>query len=531
MPGLVAPLSTGIASCASGTAEFYIAGTTTPLLAYTIDPTIGDYVAMGTIAPLDSEGSVEAYVKDQADVVVRDSDGVEKRRFRVVSRSESLLAESPSFTGLLNGTQLPNGQVDLATILDRWRTSAGTTDWKIRRQALDAIQGSNNPFFDVTAYGAAGDGTTDDYAAITAAIAAAVASGGGIVFFPPGTYLHTTAIAVTSPLVSFLGVSPGTSIIKTSLASGFSFVVNPGVSTVTGQYIRDLGFTAAANTGGLQVVASPRFMIDNVSIVNMGLNTGATPVCIDLQTRVNIRNLSIDNSTGSATPGFVWFNTGSDGTVVDGFTGVTPAAMASPPFRGVAPDIKINNWAMSGAGLSAGIGALGIINLTVNTATRYTITNGKAATSGCPMIYTDQAAISFVESNNHMTGAATTFGYVRTTVNPTGNYRVLSRTGRHAVATSNSYSPDMDYEMHEITITAAVTIGAPASGSIFTPFPGSASRLIFTIYNSTAGNLNVTWNAIYSSNVTTVNAGLRCKIEFVYDSLTSNWRQMGMSNF
>lgn len=42
--------------------------------------------------------------------------------------------------------------------------------------------------YDVTAYGATGDGTTDDRASVQAAIDAAGAAGGGIVYFPPGTY-------------------------------------------------------------------------------------------------------------------------------------------------------------------------------------------------------------------------------------------------------------------------------------------------------------------------------------------------------
>ena len=38
-------------------------------------------------------------------------------------------------------------------------------------------------------YGATGDGTTDDRAAVQSAIDAAVAMGGGTVFFPPGSYV------------------------------------------------------------------------------------------------------------------------------------------------------------------------------------------------------------------------------------------------------------------------------------------------------------------------------------------------------
>lgn len=45
------------------------------------------------------------------------------------------------------------------------------------------------PTYDVTTYGAAGDGQTDDTIAIKNAMQAAGENGGGIVFFPPGTYM------------------------------------------------------------------------------------------------------------------------------------------------------------------------------------------------------------------------------------------------------------------------------------------------------------------------------------------------------
>ena len=62
--------------------------------------------------------------------------------------------------------------------------------------------GSSLGWFNVTdpAYGAAGDGTTDDTAAINAAIAAVNANGRGVLYFPTGTYLVTAGLtAITVP--------------------------------------------------------------------------------------------------------------------------------------------------------------------------------------------------------------------------------------------------------------------------------------------------------------------------------------------
>ena len=51
----------------------------------------------------------------------------------------------------------------------------------------------------VREHGAAGDGTTDDHAAIAGAIAAADAAGGGTVFFPAGVYAVSAPLGVDDP--------------------------------------------------------------------------------------------------------------------------------------------------------------------------------------------------------------------------------------------------------------------------------------------------------------------------------------------
>jgi hypothetical protein len=57
------------------------------------------------------------------------------------------------------------------------------------------------PFaFDIRSFGAVGDGTTDDSAAVQAAVQAAIAAGGGTVYVPTGAYLMTQTVYVNASL-------------------------------------------------------------------------------------------------------------------------------------------------------------------------------------------------------------------------------------------------------------------------------------------------------------------------------------------
>lgn len=67
----------------------------------------------------------------------------------------------------------------------------------------DNLNSKGDQVFNVKAYGAVGDGSTNDNVAVAAATAAAVAAGGGTVFFPIGTYKVTGA----APLAAAAGIS------------------------------------------------------------------------------------------------------------------------------------------------------------------------------------------------------------------------------------------------------------------------------------------------------------------------------------
>jgi len=74
-------------------------------------------------------------------------------------------------------------------ILEEWRAADGTLAFRITDQGpVGGIVGST---LDVRAFGAVGDGVTDDTAAIQAALDACDAAGGGVVFAPEGTYAFT----------------------------------------------------------------------------------------------------------------------------------------------------------------------------------------------------------------------------------------------------------------------------------------------------------------------------------------------------
>jgi Pectate lyase superfamily protein len=133
--------------------------------------------------------------------------------------------------------------------------------------------------FNVRDYGAVGDGTTDDTAAIQAAINAANAGGGGIVFLPPGTYLSRGQTLYSR--IHLRGSGGDATILKLAAGANTAIVQSDGFAQLTGTgsaggidrfSIRDLtldGNKAENPTGGYGIrVYGFEYEITEVIIFN-----------------------------------------------------------------------------------------------------------------------------------------------------------------------------------------------------------------------------------------------------------------------
>jgi hypothetical protein len=140
-------------------------------------------------------------------------------------------------------------------------TSAETNN---QSDAIEAIEGVlvGPVFYNVKAYGAVGDGVTDDTAEIQAAITAASSAGGGSVFFPPGVYIGNVTLAAGVYLV---GSTPG-----------FGYLAGGGPAQST--------LKSAA--GGSIVIDTPTGSTLNCGVVGLNVQgLGAATACVGIRFR------------------------------------------------------------------------------------------------------------------------------------------------------------------------------------------------------------------------------------------------------
>ena len=254
---LVKALAAGVVGAESGTAELYRRGTSTKVSYYTdFEGTTVVAATTSLSVSLDSNGSAVVYVDEYVDVVVRDSGGSQVRRFVDGAGAKNVEVRSAAFTGTNYETaaSAAGEPTTLAEVLDSWLDSAGSTDFNVNVSGTAttlaaAASNTYSVFYNVkaSAYGAKGDGSTNDYTAIAAAITAATTDG-GIVYFPPGTYVIGTALDLPAK-VSLMGAGANASIIQTAHATN-DLINVAGAPTYQAQTIVGLTLRASStNTG------------------------------------------------------------------------------------------------------------------------------------------------------------------------------------------------------------------------------------------------------------------------------------------
>lgn len=144
---------------------------------------------------------------------------------------------------------------------------------------IETINASVGDYYNVVSYGATGDGTTDDTAAIQDAIDAAHTASGGTVYFPRGTY--STSDLTYYDDVSLLGENREASILKARAGTvNILYWTNLLTDTFTPlyTYIRDLQFdgNSVAGVTGIRLLNSPFFTLEDIRIHHCDIGLYAT---------------------------------------------------------------------------------------------------------------------------------------------------------------------------------------------------------------------------------------------------------------
>jgi hypothetical protein len=191
--------------------------------------------------------------------------------------SGNVEVKSQSFTGTHydTGASAASNPTTAAAVLNLWRDNAGNTaddiDWKVdvggTPTTLATVAAATEGFiFNVKAYGATGDGTTDDTANVQSCIDAADAAEGAIVYFPPGTYRTTSSLTIGSR-VSIMGANREKCVVTYDAASNASVMIWDE-SNAQYVFMSDMSITASQATTGstLDFTSQTHIVIERCNI-------------------------------------------------------------------------------------------------------------------------------------------------------------------------------------------------------------------------------------------------------------------------
>lgn len=120
--------------------------------------------------------------------------------------------------------------------------------------AIPAPQPASSSEFGVKAFGAKGDGVSDDTDAIQSAVNAAQEHGGGIVALPPGRYKTTATLRVSTSEVGLVGAGGSSVLVPVGNFDTFSFQSRTPATELYRNRLSDMVIEESGKTGGRLLV-------------------------------------------------------------------------------------------------------------------------------------------------------------------------------------------------------------------------------------------------------------------------------------
>ena len=269
--------------------------------------------------------------------------------------------------------------------------------------------------YNVKAYGAKGDGISDDTAARQNTVNAAVAAGGGIIFSPPGTYLGSAPIVTPNTAVNLRFVGAGEGLTTwigngSSFSSVLNFLCNGsiedmtldggggditqavlGVGNLAGQSALSFkqkvkNVTVQNNPAGSWVFVcwdqNQTYQIDSLELENVTVkgpsNTAGDAFAVSYVNRCTVSNLNFislartpnfyvvktleaDNifSDGATSTGAIVFDAGVESATVNNLQIIPGAGRAAGPIINT-PYLAGSNWVL-GAGCNTALNPTGSV--------------------------------------------------------------------------------------------------------------------------------------------------------------------------
>lgn len=115
----------------------------------------------------------------------------------------------------------------------------GNVTGNLTGNATGLIRDKGGAIFDVKGYGATGDGSTDDTAAIGSVITAMGASG-GVIYFPPGNYKFST-LTISVPGTILRGAGSGSTTLSTTSTNGTAITLSGDRTALIGVTLDVMG--------------------------------------------------------------------------------------------------------------------------------------------------------------------------------------------------------------------------------------------------------------------------------------------------